>query len=146
MIHEIINSIVLVIIGVIIFVQRKTIESINTNLQAIDINKILASKKYLDLARDKEIEIAIKEKEQEVVSGMLEGIRQGRDEIWEIYGELLSWHVDVLSGMDEKERNKIIAALPKNQEFVAKTLLNFQAGYLVGRANASASQQKSQDS
>jgi hypothetical protein len=144
--HEIINSIVLVIISVIIYVQRESISSINKNLKAIDIDKILASKKYLDLARDKEIEIAVKEKEQEVVSKMIKGIQSGQEEVWEIYGELLSWHVKVLSGMKEKERSKIIADLPKNQEFVAKALLTYQSGELVGYANASASRQQSQDS
>jgi len=144
-IHQIINSVLIAIIAIIIYVQKQSIQTLNKSLEAIDIDKILASKKYLDLARDKEIEIAVKEKEREVVDNMLEGIKSGKDKTWDVYTELLLWHVEILDGMNEKDRNKIITALPKNQEFVSILLLKYQSGGFVGRANHESSPQQVQD-
>ena len=116
------------------------------SLDLLDIDKLKAANDFLDSARDKEIELKLKEHEKKVVNSVMAGFEKGESEVVERNLELTVWLVKMIDMANEKTQNEILSQLPKNQHLISKGLLEYRAGKLSGSANASASQRQSQDS
>ncbi len=145
MIHETINTILLAVFICILFWQKTIIKNMKDSFELLDIDKIKAAKDYLDLARDKQIELSLKEQRVEILDEVRSGMQNAEVAISEMHIELLKWHLEMLSKMTEIERSRIISSLPKNQRIISRSLVEYQAGKLTGKSSDANFQVNSED-
>lgn len=135
-IHDYINSILIVIVGIIILVQKKTISFMVKTIAAIDIDvdKIIASKQIIIESIQEQHKIELEKERLLIAKEVFSGYQKSNSVISDKHHEILIFLVQVLYESNIDKQKLLLNKLPKNRGDLSTLLLKYQAGILSGES------------
>lgn len=127
-IHEIVNSIVLVILGVLYFVQNSTIKTLRTAIEAIDIEKIKQAKDMIIESKDHELRLKVSAGVRDAAKELSERFQATNQTFHEGYNELISIVFGTLKDRNWEEREALLRHYPKNGAMLRQVLIDYDKG------------------
>lgn len=127
-IHELVNSIVLLILGVLYFTQNATIKTLKTSIEAIDIEKVKQAKDVIIESKDHEVRLKVSAGLREATKELSERFLATNQTFHEGYNELISIAFGTLKDLNWEQRENLLRHYPKNGAMLRQVLIDYDKG------------------
>lgn len=135
-IHEIVNSIVLVILGVLYFVQNSTIKTMKTALAAIDIDNIKKSVDLIKESKDHEVKLRVSKGVRDGIAAVSQRLQESNKTFHSQLNELMGIAFENLKNENWERREELLKHVPLNAEHLRVILIAFDEGMFPPKADA----------
>lgn len=127
-IHDWINSVVLIFLAVLFFVQDRTLKYMKTAMDTINPDKIKSAQEIIDKAKEYEVKLKVSEQIPGIVSATAKRFREVNKDFLAQYNELFSIAFSTLKDKDWQDREQFLSYYPKNAEMLRAVLEAYDKG------------------
>jgi len=126
--HDWINSILLVILGVAYFMQNNILKYMKTAMETINPKKIKQAQEFIDKGKEHEYKLITSIKVKEAIKEASKRFQDVNKDFIDQYNELLNIPFGIMSEKDWQFREKHLSHYPKNAEILRALLEAYDNG------------------
>ena len=126
--HDWINSIFLVALGIAYFMQSNILKYMKTAMKAINIEKIKQAQKFIEEGKKSEFKIILNQKIREIYKEANIKYQEMNKDFFDQYNELISLPFGIMKDKDWQFREQHLRFYPKNAEMLRSLLIAYDKG------------------